>query len=1124
MPNSISGNTGLAEAIVILGGAATSTIVADGSGNYTFSGLAAGVYVVLCQAGGYTFSPNGSKQTIVSTNITGVNFTPTAITPLGTWTKQGVVVSNSNSAFEPCVIFEGNAQILSGNVFKMWYLGGGYVAGGINYAESVDGITWTQYGSNPVIGSRVSGRVFKHNGTYYGYYTNLAFTHIDQFTSADGVNWTLAHTAVLSTGSAGAWDDQEIYNMQIVQVVNGTWTAVYGGNQANNILSTGLATSPDGITWTKEATNPVMYNFASANVTKVDGIYWAWGDSTQYNQLGMKVFEFPTNFCRASSIDLLTWMVPVPSLRPSLPWESSIVNEYQLDSPAVLQVGSQTYMWYWASSTAGSGTGGQIGLAIANATLSQLVTAPAEGVIGTAFTLVQEVDNFAFPSSALMTLAFGSNVTADNLILTWCELGSASAQPTDTQSNVYTKITSLVGGYGSVHLYAAIAKTTGANTITWSSLGSSIPFPGGQAAEFSGGLRCVNHIATNSATGTALSVDLYAEIGDLVFGCWNIGSTTVTPNAGWSPLNGNSSAQLANAMYKIAAASAGLFSPAETASSSHAWAGLGVSFPKGLPAYTFTSNFNWWTPQGIVIPAISGDSPEQPTVLYESTPHILSANPDGKIFKMWFTTGPAATPIGVNYAESNDGVAWTRYGSNPVMALRWGNRIYKNGSTYYAYNSAGFGLNMKISVYTSTDGLSWTLAQANAIVKDANPWDSFGVCQLNIVDIVAGTWYGYYAGTDNSTEWSMGLATSTDGITWTPGGSNPVITSMSPSNFVWQKVGGIYYGWSQVVLANYPGSNYQLPSDIVRYSSSSPTGPWTPISAATYYRTVASEGVNITGANGGQVADPCLISALGNLYLYYTASDNGGSGNNYTLNAAIAFSTGFAQLVASPEGVLNVPISGNLSANLNVLASDNFTRANENPIAGNWSQRFVGTSWCAAQIVSNVVESTVAGSNGDSYWNALTWNNNQWAQITVGAMSASSFVGVNLRGSLNSADNTAYRLYWNGNTGSSGTWAFQKYVSGVQTTLKTGTLTVNIGDTLTGVVIGTNLMLYWNNLLLAIVSDSSISAGVPGFMIAPITSVANAKITAWSGGNFIASAPIPPPTPGIARPVFFILG
>lgn len=551
--------------------------------------------------------------------------------------------------------------------------------------------------------------------------------------------------------------------------------------------------------------------------------------------------------------------------------------------------------------------------------------------------------------------------------------------------------------------------------------------------------------------------------------------------------------------------------------------------------------FNVWANQGVVVPQVGNDAPEQPSVLYESGAKILTPNGDGNIFKMWFTTGPATTPVGINYAESNDGVSWTRYVSNPVLASRWGGRVFKQGGTYYLFCSTQV-FATAIQVYTSSDGLAWTQQNASAIAAGASGWDSAAVGQLNVLTVDGnGKWWGYYYGAQvaggPTANYYEGLATSTDGIHWIKDANNPVSAFDSGTladGQAWNGsgalcfavVGGTYYAWSQTTASSFPGANSNLPTDLMRWRSNSPGGPWTPLNVITYSRTDASEAPN--SANG-QVADPCVISALGNCYLYYSASTNGSLGTTYTVNAAIASATSLAQLVATFEGVQNVPISANPGLNLQTLASDSFNRA-DGGLGTNWTL-LNAAGFTAAQISSQKVTGSVAGNNDDSWYNAITWPNDQWGQVTINTCLASSFVGVSLR---QTAGGNVYRFYWNGTAGNPGTWNIQKKVATTFTTLSSGSLTLNVGDTLLAAVVGVNLYFYWNGLLIGTASDAAISSGNAGLLAIPVTSTANTAISNWSGGIFKnpsgitpGSSAVPTPTkqtdagPATNSPVFY---
>ena len=111
-----------------------------------------------------------------------------------TWANQGTVIAIGGpltAPWNPNVIYEGNED-LSGNVFKMWFANGPSSAK-IYYAESPDGVTWTEYGSNPVISDVVSYlKLFKNGSTYYAYVDTTANTHqINVYTSSYRLAWTL---------------------------------------------------------------------------------------------------------------------------------------------------------------------------------------------------------------------------------------------------------------------------------------------------------------------------------------------------------------------------------------------------------------------------------------------------------------------------------------------------------------------------------------------------------------------------------------------------------------------------------------------------------------------------------------------------------------------------------------------------------------------------------------------------------------------------------------------------------------------------------------------------------------------------------------------------------------------
>jgi len=95
----ISPTAGGSGATVILSGAAAATTTTNSAGNYTFTGLTNGAYIVTPNNTGYTFSPVSQSVKVNAVNLTGVNFTA-AVQQVHsvalTWTASTSTVSGYN--------------------------------------------------------------------------------------------------------------------------------------------------------------------------------------------------------------------------------------------------------------------------------------------------------------------------------------------------------------------------------------------------------------------------------------------------------------------------------------------------------------------------------------------------------------------------------------------------------------------------------------------------------------------------------------------------------------------------------------------------------------------------------------------------------------------------------------------------------------------------------------------------------------------------------------------------------------------------------------------------------------------------------------------------------------------
>lgn len=159
-------------------------------------------------------------------------------------------------------------------------------------------------------------------------------------------------------------------------------------------------------------------------------------------------------------------------------------------------------------------------------------------------------------------------------------------------------------------------------------------------------------------------------------------------------------------------------------------------------------------------------------------------------WKMWYEAVPGGNKSFCAYATSRDGVSWTRYAKNPVMSpsAAWeGGANNASGETsptsvlrehgvYLLWYHGYSGGKRQIGYATSLDGISWNKYAQNPVLTPgaSGAWDADSVCEPNVVHVGA-TYYMYYSHCAGAG--GIGLATSTDGVSWSKYAGNPVIAS-----------------------------------------------------------------------------------------------------------------------------------------------------------------------------------------------------------------------------------------------------------------------------------------------------------------------------------------------------------
>ncbi len=199
--------------------------------------------------------------------------------------------------------------------------------------------------------------------------------------------------------------------------------------------------------------------------------------------------------------------------------------------------------------------------------------------------------------------------------------------------------------------------------------------------------------------------------------------------------------------------------------------------------------------------------PAQQWVMYPGSPVLapsagqwnsgMVAGPEVVMFRdtlrMWFEGSSAPQLDGVihlGYAWSTDGIVWHEH-SAPVLSatyLAWdyphlvSPNVLVDGDTLRMWYGGGdvTGVGMRIGYAVSVDGINWT-RNPDPVMSGDQSWNSSGVVPGGVIKERGGGFKMWFSGGVGpagyptlASKWSIGLATSPDGIHWTAA-ANPVL-------------------------------------------------------------------------------------------------------------------------------------------------------------------------------------------------------------------------------------------------------------------------------------------------------------------------------------------------------------
>jgi len=245
---------------------------------------------------------------------------------------------------------------------------------------------------------------------------------------------------------------------------------------------------------------------------------------------------------------------------------------------------------------------------------------------------------------------------------------------------------------------------------------------------------------------------------------------------------------------------------------------------------------------------------------------------DGSSYTMWYEGNDSFT-WKIGRATSIDGITWNKY-STYVLDINYDN-INKNAHNpsviyskdkylmWYAASDPSIN-NIHINYTNSTNGIDWGKSTIG-VLTPFYPWENKGISFPRAISLNNNEFAMWYGATGNKTNWRIGYATSTDGVTWTKD-PEPVLTADSPWENVRGRAGvgnpavllenGIYHMW------------YHADRDIGHATSldgikwdKDPNNP------------VLGPESDITAFDNWRVMDPFVLKSGDTYYMWYTGVD-----------------------------------------------------------------------------------------------------------------------------------------------------------------------------------------------------------------------------------------------------------
>ncbi|MBN1660535.1 MAG: VCBS repeat-containing protein [Anaerolineae bacterium] len=168
-------------------------------------------------------------------------------------------------------------------------------------------------------------------------------------TSTDGLTWTKSISNPVLAGTPGDWDGASGEHGGNVIQEGGLYKLWYEGGGDDGLRQTGYATSTDGISWHKYPGNPIIQAGPEGYDQQAAGHGSVLHDGATYQRWYHAIGDQGAIIAYATAPDEVTWTKQGPVLYP----QAGEWDEAALWGPSVLKLGGTYWMWYAAAGPLG---------------------------------------------------------------------------------------------------------------------------------------------------------------------------------------------------------------------------------------------------------------------------------------------------------------------------------------------------------------------------------------------------------------------------------------------------------------------------------------------------------------------------------------------------------------------------------------------------------------------------------------------------------------------------------------------------------------------------------------------------------------------------------------------------